>query len=95
MTILPMPTVFGGSGCRFVVGPREGGDQHQCGAPQTVASSYCAEHHALCHIAPGSKAERRLISRIEKIGFLLGGRRVPLGHAPSPSFIRRLEGLQR
>jgi hypothetical protein len=26
---------------------------------------------------------------------LLGGRRVPLGHAPSPSFIRRLEGLQR
>ena len=57
-----MPRAFGRGGCAFLVA-----DGEQCGAPRKLASSYCPPHHALCHLAIGSRAERERLRLIELI----------------------------
>jgi hypothetical protein len=58
-----MPRAFGRGGCAFLVT-----DGEPCGAPRKLAStSYCPAHHALCHLAVGSRAERERLRLIELI----------------------------
>jgi len=65
-----MPRRFGGFGCRYLVDDR----LHQCGAKRQHGSSYCPEHHALCHIPASSLAEQRRLREIDRIGAAVGGR---------------------
>ena len=51
-----------GGGCRYLAD-----DLAPCGAPTRLGSSYCERHHALCHLAVGSRAERRRLELIERL----------------------------
>ena len=77
-------------GCRFV-------DEHhrQCGAPRRPGSSYCPDHHAICRLAIGSRAERSEIRLVEWIGEPVGGRAGDRERVPPEKFMRRLEGRRR
>jgi hypothetical protein len=90
---MPLPeteTAAGHRGCQYL-----DTDLQPCGAPRRPGSSYCDHHHALCHLAVGSKAEGRRCREFERIGQAIGGRG-PLGKgAPSAYFLRRIEDLQR
>jgi hypothetical protein len=58
-----MPLDQFGGGCRYL------GDDLvvPCGAPTRPGSSYCERHHALCHLAVGSRAEARRLQLIERL----------------------------
>ena len=38
-----------GRQCEYVLGGPEQSDWFHCGHPKLTASSYCADHHALCY----------------------------------------------
>jgi hypothetical protein len=82
-----MPRAFGGGACAFLVA-----DGEPCGAPRKLASSYCPPHHALTHLAIGSRAEQRRLRLIEVIGEKVSG---TIASRPlSTIFLRRLQGLR-
>jgi hypothetical protein len=85
-------------GCAFILG--DGGEQGSgprvvCGQPRRPASPYCADHHALCHIAEGSGAERRQLKTAEALAKAVGGRRGKPGRVPPDWLLRRWEKLAR
>lgn len=84
-----MPTRFGGRGCRYLVDDHP----HQCGAARQPGSSYCAEHHALCHIPRSSLLEHSRLREIDRIGEIVGGRQAPAGGATA-TFLRKVESVQ-
>jgi len=63
----------------------------RCAAPRQRGSSYCARHHALCHVADGSIAEARRLRETEMLASAIGGRLGRAGRAPPERFLRRLE----
>jgi hypothetical protein len=68
-----------------------------CGCAQQLGSSYCAVHHALCHVVPGSRAELACIAEIEIAAAFVGGRLSrfsPVGGPPG-QFMRALDARQR
>jgi hypothetical protein len=74
------------AGCRFILdSPGEG----VCGAPTKIGQSYCAEHHAICYLALGSKGELAERQRIDRFANAVGGRR-STGRQPSERFLSRL-----
>jgi hypothetical protein len=76
-------------GCAFLLEGPNG--RRICGAPCQTSSSYCAHHHSLCHVACGSRAERRRLREVETLANAVGGRRARQGVAPSRQFLERLE----
>ena len=78
-------------GCAFILAAAAGGPAVACGAPCQSGSSYCAPHHALCHISGGSVAEARRLREIEALARAIGGRRGEAGRRPPERFLRRLE----
>lgn len=77
-------------GCAFILD--NGG---RCGAERRPGSSYCAMHHALCHLPEGSKREGRRLRETEALARAVGGRKGDHQHAPSDRFLRRLEKVAR
>jgi hypothetical protein len=85
-------------GCAFILGDSEeqgSGARVVCGRPRRQASTYCADHHALCHIAEGSGNERRQLNATEALATAVGGRRGKPARVPPHWLLRRLEKLAR
>ncbi|HKM74691.1 MAG TPA: hypothetical protein VJX94_32315 [Stellaceae bacterium] len=85
-------------GCAYILD--ECGDRRICGAPCYGApgrpvSAYCPHHHALCHIASGSKAEVHRLREVEALASAVGGRRGRDDNGPSRQFLKRLEHAAR
>ena len=64
-------------------------------ARPSPGSSYCPDHHAICRLAIGSRAERSEIRLVEWIGEQVGGRTGDRERVPPEKFMRRLEGRRR
>ena len=80
---------IGNEGCAFIV--EDSDSRRMCGVSRRPGSSYCAEHHALCHLAYGSAAEADRLREVEAIASAVAGRRSRNRHGPSSQFLRRLE----
>ena len=79
-------------GCRYIL---DDGSRQWCGDP-IHARSLCRRHHAICYVAPGSKAEQARLGEVEALAEAVGGKRsVTANAAPSARFLRRLEGTAR
>jgi hypothetical protein len=76
-------------GCAYIVDEPDG--RRHCGALRRPASSYCPQHHALCHLAYGSAAEADRIREVEAIASAVAGRRSRNRSGPSRQFLKRLE----
>lgn len=77
------------SGCRYILD----GDARPrcCGVGRRPGSSYCPEHHALCHLAGGTVAEAKRLREVEALATAVGGRRGSDGAGPPRRFLRKLE----
>jgi hypothetical protein len=82
-----------GSGCSYILGDDQG--RHFCGQPLRPGSSYCPQHHALCHVACGTTEEAWRLREVEALAHAVGGRRAPEGGGPSRRFLNRLEHAMR
>lgn len=80
-------------GCAYIVDNQV--EHEACGAPRRRASSYCARHHALCHVRCGTIAEKTRLREVEALANAVGGRRARDGGEPSFRFLRRLEHAVR
>src|SRR5579883_3104238 len=67
-----------GEGCAYIVDDGDG----RCGAACRAGSPYCPEHHALCHLAGGSRAARRRLREEAALAALVGGRSGRPGRLP-------------
>jgi|SRR5271166_4876306 len=76
-------------GCAYVLDGSDG--RRTCGAQKRSLSSYCAAHHARCHIPWGSRAETSRLREVEALASAVGGRRARDGTGPSRQFLKRLE----
>jgi len=81
------------SGCAYVL--EEPGGRRNCGAPRRPASPYCPQHHSLCYIVCGSKAELDRLREVEALASAVGGRRARQQAAPTRHFLKRLEQAVR
>jgi hypothetical protein len=87
-------------GCSFILDADRSGDTGSfgprfCDAPRHPDSSYCARHHAICHLPGGSAAEDLRLREIEALAQVAGGkygREVP---CPPPGLLRRLVRVSR
>jgi hypothetical protein len=59
-------------GCRFILGSP--GERDYCGADRQMESSYCAHHHAICHVPPKSAQERVVLREIAALAAKVGGK---------------------
>ncbi len=66
-----------------------------CAARRQPGSAYCPTHHAQCHLASGSTAEKRRLREIEVLATAVGGRRGQTASRPPAPVLRRLERLTR
>ncbi len=80
-------------GCAYI--EEEGGAWRACGAPRRAQSSYCAEHHARCHVPSGSTAEMHRLREVEALAKAVGGRRGRNRATPPRRFLERLEEAVR
>ena len=80
-------------GCAYPM--EENGKRLSCGAPRRPASSYCAEHHALCHVPSGTIEEIRRLREVEALASAVGGRNAQRTRHPSAHFLKRLEYATR
>jgi hypothetical protein len=62
-----------------------------CGMPRQPRSSYCSNHHALCHLACGTSAEANRLREVEMLAWAVGGRQGWRGTEPSRPFLERLQ----
>ena len=81
------------AGCAYIV--EEGGGRRACGVVRQPSSSYCPDHHSLCYVVGGSKAEDERLREVEALASAVGGRRARQGIGPSRQFLRRLEQAVR
>jgi len=81
-------------GCAYLLDD-VGGRANRCGGERQPGSSYCAEHHALCHLPPGSAAERRELEQVEALARIVGGRCGRPSRDPSPALLRRFDRFSR
>jgi len=79
--------------CCYIVD--DGDAPRRCGAVQRPGSSYCPPHHALCHVAGGTRAEARRLREVEALASAVGGRRGNGGAGPSRHFLKKLEQAVR
>ena len=85
------------SGCTYLVGEPlgAGGRVRRCARPRQPGSVYCPRHHASCHLASGSPAERLRLRALEMIAGAVGGRCGRTDRQPPAGFLARLENLTR
>ena len=81
------------AGCAYVMDEPRG--RRLCGAARSRHSSYCPDHHSLCYVASGSKAEITRMREVEALASAVGGRRARQGAGPSRQFLVRLEQAVR
>ena len=81
------------SGCAFPLGADDA--PIPCGAPRRPRSSFCPEHHALCHVPPGSRSERRAFAEEEALARAVGGRLGVEAREPPEALLRRLDRITR
>jgi hypothetical protein len=87
----PLPAPLN-AGCLYILDDRRSCD---C-ARQFGGSPYCAAHHALCHLAVGSRAEQSRISEIEDIGRFIGARVAKTAlRIPPTRFMRALDARRK
>ena len=77
-------------GCAFIQD-----NDDRCGGEPKPGSSYCAEHHALCHLLVGSPGEWRGLRETEALACAVGGRQGDHHRVPPDRFLRRLEKVAR
>jgi hypothetical protein len=77
-------------GCAFI---RD--DSSVCGAERRPGSPYCADHHALCHIAGSGRRARRRLREEEALATAVGGRLGRPARIPPDPLLRRLENVAR
>jgi hypothetical protein len=78
-----------GLGCAYILD--DGDSCRVCGGMLRRGSSYCPQHHALCHVASGTAEEVRRLREVEELARVVGGRRGAEGVGPSRRFLKRLE----
>jgi hypothetical protein len=81
-------------GCAYIVDDPPGGAAPAaavCGAPCRPGSAYCAAHHALCHLRPGSRGEQQRLDRIEALANAVGGRQARPSGQPAQAWLHRVE----
>jgi hypothetical protein len=78
-----------GLGCAYILD--DGDSRRFCGGVPHRGSSYCPQHHALCHVASGTVEEVRRLREVEELARVVGGRRGAEGVGPSRRFLKRLE----
>ena len=81
------------SGCAFPLGADDA--PIPCGAPRRARSSFCAAHHALCHLPPGSRSEDRELAEEEALARAVGGRLGIEAREPPEALLRRLDRITR
>ena len=81
------------SGCAFPLGADDA--PVPCGAPRRPRSSFCPEHHALCHVPPGSRSERQAFAEEEALARAVGGRLGAEAREPPEALLRRLDRISR
>ena len=77
------------AGCGYLLGAEA--TAISCGQPRQARSSYCSEHHALCHLASGTTAEAHRLREVETLAYAVGGRQGWHGLEPSRPFLERLQ----
>lgn len=83
-------------GCAYLLTcDQDAGPADRCGARPLPGSSYCPQHHALCHLPHGSRAERVRLREVKALANIVGGRRAREGGGPSQRFLDRLEQAVR
>lgn len=84
-------------GCAFVLDNLDPGatEARFCDAPRRPGSAYCPPHHADCHLANGSAAERQQFREIEALAEAVGGKRGRAAQHPPLAVLRRLERIAR
>jgi hypothetical protein len=79
--------------CVFIL--EDGRSRRICGEVRRRGSSYCPQHHTLCHVGCGTTAEAQRLREVEALARAVGGRSAPSGVGPSRQFINRLEQAVR
>ena len=84
-------------GCAFVLDGigRSSGCVNLCNEPRQSGSAYCPGHHASCHLANGSEAERRQLREIEALAKAVGGKQGRAARRPPALLLRRLDRVAR
>lgn len=82
------------NGCAYIT-DESGGSRQTCGATRRLSSSYCPQHHSLCYIVGGSKAETDRLREVEALASAVGGRRARQRAQPTRQFLNRLEQAVR
>jgi len=78
-----------GPGCSYILDDGDG--RRFCDGVPRRGSSYCQQHHALCHVPSGTTEETRRLREVEELARVVGGRRAAEGVGPSRRFLNRLE----
>jgi hypothetical protein len=76
------------AGCAFILETETA--MRRCGLPRQPRSSYCREHHALCHLVCGTSAEADRLREVETLARAVGGRQGWHGSEPPQPFLDRL-----
>jgi hypothetical protein len=79
-------------GCAFIL---KSGSCCDAAIERPRRSAYCDHHYKVCHLAPGSAAERRVLGDIERMSKWVGGRQSHGHIGPSLGFMVKLERLVR
>jgi hypothetical protein len=79
---------YNDTGCAYLLGIDAA--KRSCGLPRRPRSSYCREHHALCHLACGTSAEAARLREVETLARAIGGRQGWHGSEPSRPYLERL-----
>jgi hypothetical protein len=84
-------------GCAFVLDgiDRFSGCVNFCNEPRQPGSAYCPGHHASCHLANGSDAERQQLREIEALAKAVGGKQGRAARHPPTPLLRRLDRVAR
>ena len=81
------------AGCAFITDGAAPGaaTANFCAAPRQPGSAYCPTHHARCHLATGSAAERGRLAEIEALATAVGGKQGRVARQPPAPLLHRLE----
>lgn len=82
-------------GCAYILAAGGAEGPRVCRAPCRPGSSYCREHHALCHLPAGSAAERQQLRALDALADVVGGRQGRPARSPPPALLHRLARLER
>ncbi|HZU89546.1 MAG TPA: hypothetical protein VE993_09850 [Stellaceae bacterium] len=83
-------------GCAYLFTSEAGAaPPRRCGALRRSRSPYCPQHHVLCHLPRGSRAEKVRLREVKTLAKMVGGRRGRDEDGPPQHFLDRLEEAVR